>query len=236
MSAAVAKSGHPVENIVSDYLSAIIEHLRYILREKLGEGIVRSVPLEFVVTVPAIWSDLAKEKTRQACLLATTLNGASSGSSVRRADPRITLVSEPEAAAIYTLRGLDPHGLRVGDTFVVCDAGGGTVDLISYTISALQPVLEVREAAPGSGALCGSTFLNRRFASFMTAKLGSQEGWDDEMLAEAVDYFEKTVSDLRRFPWASTRSGKLTVQGQTEIHHASTAERDIPHPCRRTPE
>lgn len=77
---------------------------------------------------------------------------------------------------------------------MICDAGGGTVDLISYTITNLKPILEVQEATPGTGALCGSTFLNMRFMKFLTAKLGREDGFDDEVLAEAMERFEKIVS------------------------------------------
>ncbi|KAM0330861.1 hypothetical protein ACHAQA_003816 [Verticillium albo-atrum] len=179
-----ARAGRSVDQLVTDYISALGDHLRYTLREKLGEHIINSTPLEFCVTVPAIWSDLAKEKTRQACQRAPGL--------VATRSP-IHMVSEPEAAAIYALHGLDPHGLTVGDTIVVVDAGGGTVDLISYTISKLKPILEVQEAAPGSGALCGSTFLNMRFSKFLKSKLGNEDGFDEEVLAEAMDVFEKKI-------------------------------------------
>jgi hypothetical protein len=54
-----------------------------------------------------------------------------------------------EAAATHALAGLDPHSLNIGDSFVLCDAGGGTVDLIAYTFTQLQPVLQVKEAAAG---------------------------------------------------------------------------------------
>ncbi|GAB1312762.1 Heat shock 70 kDa protein 12A [Madurella fahalii] len=181
---AAARGGRNVDKLVTDYMSALGDHLMYTLREKLGEGVVRSTPLEFVVTVPAIWSDLAKDKTKQACQRAAGLSATKSP---------IHLVSEPEAAAIYALHGLDPHGLQIGDSFVICDAGGGTVDLISYTITGLRPILEVQEATPGTGALCGSTFLNMRFAKFLKAKLGKEEGFDDEVLADAMEKFEKTV-------------------------------------------
>lgn len=107
--------------------------------------------------------------------------------------PANTQPPEPEAAAIYALHGLDPHGLKIGDSFVICDAGGGTVDLISYTITNLRPILEVQEAAPGTGALCGSTYLNLRFAKFLRAKLGREDGFDDEVMAEAMDRFEQSV-------------------------------------------
>jgi hypothetical protein len=95
---------------------------------------------------------------------------------------------------MYTIHGLDPHTLKVGDSFVLCDAGGGTVDLISYTITKLSPTLEIEEAAAGSGALCGSTYLNRAFANFLVKKLGKKEGWDSDTLAEAMERFESYVS------------------------------------------
>lgn len=94
------------------------------------------------------------------------------------------IISEPEAAAIYALDVLDPHAIEVGDTFVLCDAGGGTVDLISYTVTALKPQLEVTEATAGTGMMCGSTFLNRRFEKFLEDKLGKEVGWDKDVLDE----------------------------------------------------
>ncbi|KAK3315466.1 hypothetical protein B0H66DRAFT_606349 [Apodospora peruviana] len=178
-----SRGGRDVDTLVTDYISALGDHLMYTLREKLGETFVSGIPLEVVVTVPAIWSDLAKDKTRQACQRASGLSTVIP----------IHLISEPEAAAIYALHGLDPHGLKIGESFVICDAGGGTVDLISYTILKLKPFLEVQEAAAGTGALCGSTFLNMRFAKWLKAKLGKEPGFDDEMMAEAMERFEKTV-------------------------------------------
>jgi hypothetical protein len=35
----------------------------------------------------------------------------------------LKLISEPEAAAVYTLKAIQPNNLSVGDNFVVCDAG-----------------------------------------------------------------------------------------------------------------
>ena len=109
VSNSAARGGRDVDTLVTDYISALGDHLMYILREKLSEGIVKSTPLEFVVTVPAIWSDLAKDKTKQACQKAAGLSATKSP---------IHLISEPEAAAIYALHGLDPHGLKVGERCV----------------------------------------------------------------------------------------------------------------------
>lgn len=67
--------------------------------------------VEFVLTVPAVWSDSAKNATLQAAERAGMGN---------RHD--LKLISEPEAAAIYTLKAIQPNHLKVGDNFVVCDA------------------------------------------------------------------------------------------------------------------
>ena len=71
-----------------------------------------STSLEFVLTVPAVWSDAAKNATLQAAEQA----GIGSRHNLK-------LISEPEAAAVYTLQAMQPSHLRIGDNFIVCDAG-----------------------------------------------------------------------------------------------------------------
>ncbi|GJN78794.1 hypothetical protein PLIIFM63780_002303 [Purpureocillium lilacinum] len=61
----------------------------------------------------------------------------------------ITLIKEPEAAALYTAKSLD-FCISRDDAFVICDAGGGTVDLVSYEVEAVLPRLKVRELVPGT--------------------------------------------------------------------------------------
>ena len=110
----------------------------------------------------------------------------------------LQIISEPEAAAMYTLPMMDPHIIRTGDTFIVCDAGGGTVDLISYKVLALKPKLKLVEAAPGNGHLCGSSFLNWRFQEFMEDKLGHLEEWDEEVLEDVscLMYLYRNPTDI----------------------------------------
>ena len=45
---------------------------------------------------------------------------------------------------------VEAHVFQVGDCFTVCDAGGGTVDLISYCVLSLKPLrLEMCVVATG---------------------------------------------------------------------------------------
>lgn len=62
----------------------------------------------------------------------------------------VSLIKEPEAAALYTLQSLK-FSLEEGNVFVICDAGGGTVDLISYQVEAVSPRLQLKELVSGKG-------------------------------------------------------------------------------------
>ena len=97
---------------------------------------------------------------------------------------RLQLVSEPEAAAMYALQQMRGDQLVIGDTFILFDAGGGTVDLISYKIEQLAKKMRIVEVARGDGGQCGFTFLDRRFKAYLRAKLGQHRAWNEDMLEE----------------------------------------------------
>jgi hypothetical protein len=72
------------------------------------------------------------------------------------------MVSEPEAAAIYTARYIQDHGttnLKQNQCFILCDAGGGTVDVVGYRIKQLTPSLELEQMTIPTGKSKISHFL-----------------------------------------------------------------------------
>jgi hypothetical protein len=155
----LAKSGKGAVAVVADYLAQVYKHTKDELIKRYGDLFMRTTDIQCVLTVPAIWSDAAKNATL------TAARSAGMG-------PNLTLTSEPEAAAVYTLQDIQPNRLRVGDNFVVCDAGGGTVDLISYEIKQTRP-LRIEESAEGSGACCGAAMLNAKFEELIREKIGN---------------------------------------------------------------
>lgn len=165
--------GKSTERIVTDYLTALRKHAERVLRHSLLKDALLSTPIEFVITVPAVWSDAAQAKTRTCAQNA----GMGLGSALH-------IISEPEAAAMYALDVMDPHSVQVGNTFVLVDAGGGTVDLISYRVTTLKPLLQVMEVSPGSGSLCGSALLDRIFQTWLRNRFGSDATWGDDVLDE----------------------------------------------------
>ena len=119
-------SAKPVE-IIAKYLAHIKAHTIKNLDIHYGKGLWRTLPLTLVVTVPAVWSDAAKHSTLQA------VDKAGFNNIELPQLKRIVLTTEPEAAAIYTIQsmrgGIQDDQFAVGDGFIVCDMGGGTVDL-----------------------------------------------------------------------------------------------------------
>jgi hypothetical protein len=167
--------------VVIDYLHALFEHIPKVLKDQFGPAL-DSMTFQYVITVPAVWAEKAKAQTR------TCAEKAGFG---RASD--IQIISEPEAAALHVMTRGHPPFSRVDDTIVICDAGGGTVDCITFTIIALQPVLRLRESAPGIGKLCGGVYLNSLFENFLSERLAECEGWDDDPLEAAMHEFEMDV-------------------------------------------
>ena len=57
---------------------------------------------------------------------------------------------------------------------MLCDAGGGTVDLISYTITQTEPMFRIEEAAIGTGDKCGATFVDKEFLGWLKEWIGEE--------------------------------------------------------------
>ncbi|KAJ3496237.1 hypothetical protein NLG97_g2812 [Lecanicillium saksenae] len=58
------------------------------------------------------------------------------------------------------------------DTIIVCDAGGGTADLISYQVANINS-FQLRECVAGEGDLCGGLFVDHNFEDLIASKLGT---------------------------------------------------------------
>ena len=93
----------PVE-VVMDFLSHIREVTVESIERTYSVEFVRNAEIEYVLTVPAIWTDSAKDLMVKAAI------NAGFGKHRRN----FNLVSEPEAAAAYTLRAIQPNDLNVG--------------------------------------------------------------------------------------------------------------------------
>ncbi|KAJ5618585.1 hypothetical protein N7528_006696 [Penicillium herquei] len=144
-----------------DYLKKIVAHLHSILDRRAIGSVMKTMDVQYVLTVPAVWSDKAKDLTMQAAVLG----------GIGKAN--LVLLSEPEAAAVHAIRTIQPNSIACGDCFIVCDAGGGTVDLITYRATQTEP-LRMEEVTEGTGAICGSMKLDEAFQFYLVETLGKK--------------------------------------------------------------
>ncbi|KAI0886640.1 uncharacterized protein GGS22DRAFT_186710 [Annulohypoxylon maeteangense] len=175
-----------VDQNITDYLSRIFASFIKAVPIHIGIDIYSGRAVCFALTVPTIWSEQRKQRIIQAFERIPNLPRGHS----------TTLLSESEAAATAALRDLAQNDLGVNDSFVLVDAGGDTVDLITYTITSLTPTLEIAETTEGTSDFCGSSRLNDRFINFLASGFHNEEHWDDHVLREAVECFDKKIKRM----------------------------------------
>ncbi|CAG7936187.1 unnamed protein product [Penicillium nalgiovense] len=132
----------PVE-VAGDYLGKVVAHAQDVLARRFGTAL-QTMDLEYILTVPAVWSDKGKDYTR----LAAQWAGVSPAS--------LRLLSEPEAAAVCAIRTIQPNTIS---------------DIITYRVKQTDP-LRFEEATKGTGAVCGSVMLDERFDALIKRYVG----------------------------------------------------------------
>ncbi|CAG2225148.1 unnamed protein product [Mytilus edulis] len=151
-------NGHKLQSLV--VVSECIKFLRNDFLKILHENVnfVELKDIHWVLTVPAIWSDQAKQFMRQAA------NQAGID------DDLLSLAHEPEAAAIYckdiTLQkkivgnNACLSTFESGHQFLVLDCGGGTVDITAYEVQTKNQLIEL---CPPSGGPWGGAEVDIQF-------------------------------------------------------------------------
>ncbi|CAK7206639.1 hypothetical protein SEUCBS139899_009441 [Sporothrix eucalyptigena] len=118
------ESGRKVAGLITDYLRLLWEHIMSTIERARGEAVVEALAIHVVITVPAIWKGYARQAMKDAATKSGILDSRLAGAT------KLTFVPEPEAAALSTLIE-QGSGVQLGNVYVICDAGGGTVSRIS---------------------------------------------------------------------------------------------------------
>ncbi|KAL4812323.1 hypothetical protein BDW67DRAFT_127450 [Aspergillus spinulosporus] len=176
-------TGKTPVGLIADYLRALWQHTMETINKALGDSIMDGLRFHVVITVPAIWKAYARQSMQDAAKRAGILKARKAG------ETTLSFIPEPEAAALSTLceRG---RRIKKGDVYVICDAGGGTVDLISYEVKDTNPIA-MREAVEGRGGLCGGLLIDEAFEAMCKRRLGRR--WDN--------LSKKGINDLMRGEW-----------------------------------
>lgn len=134
-----------------------------------------------------MWSDRAKAIMREAAIRAELINSNDH-------PDRLMLISEPEAAALYCEKKSEQFNLKHGQRFMICDAGGGTVDLIVFEIN--EPPGDrrtLKEVTNGHGGSCGSGFLDLRMREYLKRKFSHYHTINDSAMELIMDTFVNVI-------------------------------------------
>ncbi|KAI1873113.1 uncharacterized protein JN550_003366 [Neoarthrinium moseri] len=160
------ESGKTAVDLVADYLRLLWEHIMSTIEKARGESVVEALVFHVIVTVPAIWKGYARQAMEEAVKKSGILNFRLAGTT------KLVFAPEPEVAAFSTLLE-QGSSIRPGNVYVICDAGGGTVDLISYEVRNTKPII-LQEVVIGTGGLCGGIFIDQAFEHMCSGRLGSK--------------------------------------------------------------
>jgi molecular chaperone DnaK len=173
----------------------ILREMKRIAEANLGEAVTRAV-----ITVPAFFSDAARQATREA--------GEIAGFTVER------IINEPTAAALaYGLDRVDEQQL-----IAVYDLGGGTFDVSMIELN--QGVIEVR-ASHGDTHLGGDDF-DERLMNYLADRFQEESNLDPredrKALARLTRAAEQAKITLSTQPFVRVREEYLMERDGHPLH------------------
>lgn len=127
--------------------------------------------IKWIITVPVMWREPDIQFMRECCISAGLTD-------VNHRD-RVEFLAESDSAAFAALNlhssygSVDHTSIKVGDSILIADCGGGTFDLSSLIIKNLSP-LSLDVMSPSSGDRIGSTNIDVKFLRFLFHFLGDK--------------------------------------------------------------
>ncbi|XP_038132879.1 heat shock 70 kDa protein 12A-like [Cyprinodon tularosa] len=190
-------------------LKVFSESLRFLKDDALTTIIANTggrkfIPSDFtwVLTVPAIWDESAKQFMRKVAKQA--------GIVTEGGDEKLIIALEPEAASIWCKK-LPPDGFisenhskesldqSPGTQYIVVDCGGGTIDI---TVHEVQDGGALKELHKVSGNNLGGQTVDRKFKKFLREIL--PDGVWDEFEQNSPSSAQRIMYDFTRLKQSDT--------------------------------
>ncbi|XP_060578820.1 heat shock 70 kDa protein 12A-like isoform X2 [Ruditapes philippinarum] len=209
-------------NVFVMAIEYLVGDMRKSVKDKLTSAFKKD-DVHWVLTVPAIWTDAAKQFMREAAVQAGLLTN------------KLTIALEPEAASIFCRHlsvdtaisggNLSIAKMPVGTRYMVLDAGGGTVDITVHEVVSENSVKEIKSA---SGGGWGGILVDKAYENLLidlagpevydTFKRTETEDWldlwrDFEVKKRAVAP-DKDARVNMRFPLSFSKTFKRITKGK----------------------
>lgn len=157
-----------IELIISKILICIKKDALKVIQSIRPE--TKESEINWKVTVPAIWDNNSKEIMKKASILAGIFS-----------EPLLTFFAlEPEAAACDYVNSTtsDKNAIKEGNKYIICDIGGGTIDISTHTRIKNGDKVEIEEIYPPCGGSHGSTYINKAFIERVIKQIFGKDSID----------------------------------------------------------
>ncbi|KAG9088927.1 hypothetical protein FRC06_001776 [Ceratobasidium sp. 370] len=204
-------TGITLEKIYTDFMVYLMKHTQKFLESRIIDG--RKVwadlhqDMTIVIAHPNGWTIKEQNFLRKAAVAAKYTSEA-------KAHAQIHFVSEAEASVHFCMFHSDIHNrLNLNVNFIVCDAGGSTVDTTAYSVKNISPMLELEEKKASACVQAGAVFVDLECEKHLAGIL-NRIGLEDE---ERNDYLRSGVKDFESF--AKKAFGSIGPDGELASEH-----------------
>ncbi|KDQ12455.1 hypothetical protein BOTBODRAFT_134607 [Botryobasidium botryosum FD-172 SS1] len=188
-----------VDEIYADFMDYLFQQTKKYFKERILDGErtwdTLEGTIELIIAHPNGWDLREQSVLRNAAVEANVMPSS------QAAQERVHFVSEAEASVHFVLLGADIEDrLKIYDDFVVCDAGGSTVDTTVYSVDETVPLIRLKEKRASACVQAGAIFVNKTAEEYFTQAFtdaGLDEETVSEFVAAAMDSFE--METKRRF-------------------------------------
>ncbi|KAF7361376.1 hypothetical protein MSAN_01170400 [Mycena sanguinolenta] len=172
------------DKIFTDFLRYVKDQVKAYISSTYGSGgdiwDTLSQTMYVILTTPNGWEGSQQNRMRQAAINAGLVD--------QDGGRRVRFVTEAEAAVLYAADSGSVEDWLVEDGhLILCDCGGGTVDITGYKINAVKPALKLEESSASRCYLAGAVFVAQAAKVFFKNHLRGTE-WDNEDSLQRILY------------------------------------------------
>ncbi|TFK79391.1 hypothetical protein K466DRAFT_648875 [Polyporus arcularius HHB13444] len=180
----------PVSKTVTDVFADFLAYLYRYPRERDRLWTSLADRIEFILSHPNGWEGLQQGKMRQAAVMGGLIPNTAAGHA------RVHFVTEGEASLNFCIQnGLTAETLCQSQSVMIVDAGGGTIDISSYTFVSVSPT-SVEEVTSADCILQGSTRVNLRAENFLKGRLKSSRYGNAGDIKSMLESFDKSTKPV----------------------------------------
>ncbi|KAJ7153014.1 hypothetical protein C8R46DRAFT_479992 [Mycena filopes] len=179
-----------VDQIFSDHLRYIKDQVKAYITSTYGSGgdiwDILSPTMYVILTTPNGFEGAQQNRMRKAAIKAGLVD--------EEGGRRVKFVTEAEAAVLYATDSGSVNDWLVKDShLILCDCGGGTIDITGYKINSVKPTLKLEESSASRCYLAGAVFVTHAARAFFKERLKGTEWDDEERLQKIVYHFDRNA-------------------------------------------